>query len=302
MSFFELAVYGALGAAGASFILGALVALFSKRITAISSLFFLSSLAIAYGLFHILILEPNWIQVRRVTIHDAELAQVVEGTKIIHISDIHLTQGLGFREKDLIRRVNKLKPDIIFISGDFIDYTHQVPAAIELLRSLKANVGIWGVPGNTDHIVMSGPELKNALAPGGIDILVNESRTIILPNNRVLQLLGVDDPKYGYDQFAKTLRGVPYTAPVIMLAHSPEIFPEAVRERVNLVLAGDTHGGQVAIDFLIQMSEYANRTQYMRGIFRDKLTTMYVNRGIGMKTLPVRLFCRPEITVYRVIA
>ena len=149
---------------------------------------------------------------------------------------------------------------------------------------------------------MRSSELKNDLASSGIDILINERRRIRLPNGRYLWLLGVDDPKYGYDKIGKTLQDVPHGIPSILLSHSPRIFEEAVSENINLVLAGDTHGGQVGIPFLVKMSAYANRDKYLKGLFEEKTTKMYVNRGIGTKTLALRFFCRPEISVIEVVA
>src|SRR3989338_10571697 len=67
------------------------------------------------------LIEPNWIQVTRLEIRDPKLAVSLEGVKIVHITDLHLTHGIGFREKQLIEKVNELKPDLIFITGDFFD-------------------------------------------------------------------------------------------------------------------------------------------------------------------------------------
>lgn len=246
------------------------------------------------------LVEPNWIEVHPVHIKDPQLSSIVGDTKIIHITDIHLTGGLGFLEKQLIAKANALEPDLIFITGDFVDHEDQIPSALELIRSLKASLGIFGVPGNTDHIVMDSETLKDSLAPAGIDILINESRSLRLPTGRTLQLVGIDDPKYGYDKFGKALKGTDVQAPVVLLAHAPGIFEDAVREKINLVLVGDTHGGQVGIPQLIRRSEYANRTPYMKGLFKKGRTQMYVNRGIGTKTLPIRFLCRPEIAVVEV--
>ncbi|MBN1688125.1 MAG: metallophosphoesterase [Candidatus Omnitrophica bacterium] len=248
----------------------------------------------------IYIIEPNWIDVHKVKVEDARLHQILGNTKLVHITDIHLNSGLGFREEQLIKKVNRLKPDLIFMTGDFIDNLTQVDDARELISQLKASVGIYGVPGNTDHLVMDGKSLARELKSSGIDILVNESRRIRLPNGNILWIAGVDDPKYRYARIDKTMMGVPEDVPVIMLAHAPSAFQAAAESDVNLLLVGDTHGGQVGIPFLVQLSDYANRTPYVSGLFEMSDTQMYVNRGIGMKTLPIRFLCRPEISVIEV--
>lgn len=250
---------------------------------------------------NIFIIEPNWIHVHKVKIKDAELAKVLGKTKVIQITDFHMNEGINYRLSRMVQKVNAQKPDLILITGDIIDDLTQVEPAIELLKRLKAKKGIYAVPGNTDHIVMDSKSLKNALgSTTGVDFLVNESRQVKLENGNTLWLVGVDDPKYRHAKIDEAFRGVPRDQPVLMLAHNPKIFPDAVRFGVNLVLVGDTHGGQVGVPLLIKLSDYANRTPFMNGLFADGKTKMYVNRGIGMKTLPIRFLCRPEIAVLKV--
>ena len=242
-------------------------------------------------------IEPNWIQIERVKISDDRLHKALKGVRIVHITDIHLNDGLGSREQAMIEKVNALEPDIIFFTGDIIDDLTQVKPAFELLQRLEAGIGIYAVPGNTDHIVMDSGSFKRVFSPAGINVLVNETRRLGLPNGHALWIVGVDDPKYGHDKLQEALKGVPRNEPAIMLAHNPDIFQEAAEAGIPVILAGDTHGGQVGIDALIRLSDYANRTPYMRGLFKMNGTQMYVNRGIGMKTLPIRFLCRPEIAV-----
>ena len=246
-------------------------------------------------------IEPNWIVVSRVVIRDAELAKSLEGVRIVQISDIHVTGGLGMREAQLVKKVNALKPDFLFITGDFVDHLREVKPMRELLSKFKARMGIWGVPGNTDHISFDGREFADALQLAGIKILVNESERLQVAVGKYFWLVGSDDPVYGYADLDRALSGVPPGAPTILLAHAPNIFDKAIREKINLVLVGHTHGGQIGIPFLVHLSEYANRTPYMRGLFKKDATQLYVNRGIGTKTLPIRFLCPPEISLIEVV-
>jgi len=249
----------------------------------------------------IFMIEPNWIQIHNVKIKDASLARVLGNTKVVQISDFHMNEGINYRLKRMIQKVNAQKPDLIFITGDIIDDLTQVQPAIRLLKKLKAKKGIYAVPGNTDHIVMDSLSLRRELGlTTGVDFLINESRRIHLDNGNVLWVVGVDDPKYRHAKIKDAFRGVPGGVPVLMLAHNPKIFKDAVQNNVNVLLVGDTHGGQVGLNFLIKMSDYANRTPYMKGLYTEGRTKMYVNRGIGMKTLPIRFLCRPEITILKV--
>jgi hypothetical protein len=139
-------------------------------------------------------------------------------------------------------------------------------------------------------------ELRSA----GIDILHNENRKILLPNNKIFWLAGsyFDFHHDNTISIAKAIEMVPHNAPVILLNHYPDVFEKAVNAGINLVLVGHTHGGQIGIPFLIHLSNYANKSSFMSGLFSSGKTKMYVNRGIGTTIFPVRFLCRPEITVF----
>jgi len=169
-----------------------------------------------------------------------------------------------------------------------------------LISQFKARLGIWGVPGNTDHLFIDGKGLADVLRPAGIRILVNQAERLQVDVGKYFWLVGVDDPVEGFANLSEALGSVPPGSPEILLAHGPKIFEKAIQEKINLVLVGHTHGGQIGIPFLIHLSDYANRTPYMKGLFKKESTQMYVNRGIGTKMLNVRFLCRPEITLIEI--
>lgn len=259
-------------------------------------------LVILGGLLFIdaLIIEPNWIAVERIVVSDAELAQVLSGVTVVQISDLHVRNKFGYRESSLVEKVNSLNPDIIFITGDILENIDELPAAKSILQRLKASKGIYAVLGNTDYKLwrFKMDRLVEELSKEGVVFLRNENFSVSLPNGKTLRLAGVDDPVTKRANLTKALAGIPDAEPVLLMAHGPSIYTQAILAGVNLVLVGHTHGGQVGIPWLIRQSEYANRSSVMSGIVRDGNTSMYVNRGIGTKTLPIRLFCRPEITAF----
>ena len=256
--------------------------------------------------------EPYWIRTEKVVIKDSALASVLSGIKMIQISDIHIGNSIGYRERQLIEKVNALNPDIIFITGDFFRISKEPDAAVQLkaisglISSLKASVDIFGVLGNYDGYLSQNPKRRMEIKRAGIDIIVNESRKILLPNGQVLWLAGLNDPssnqnKDDMESIYGALEIIPDNAPTILLNHYPDIFGKACKAGVNLVLVGHTHGGQIGIPFLIHMSNSANKSPFMRGLFDAGKTKMYVNRGIGTTNIPVRYLCSPEITVLEVV-
>ncbi|NPU84688.1 MAG: metallophosphoesterase [Syntrophaceae bacterium] len=249
-------------------------------------------------------IEPNWLQTEQVVIHDPELAQVLEGVRVVQISDIHLQGGIGYRERDLIAKVNALKPDLLFITGDFFsdkqksEMAIEVSALTELIRSFRTTTGIFGVTGNYDY-PLNNPAIMSEFRAAGIDILINENRALSLPNNKILYIAGFH---YAWNRRpkSKTFSGIPLGAPIVLLAHEPDHFGETIGAQVNLLLVGHTHGGQIRIPFLTERSKSAQKSAFMSGLYDKGKTKMYVNRGIGTTRVPVRFFCRPEITVLTV--
>jgi len=122
---------------------------------------------------------------------------------------------------------------------------------------------------------------------------------VALPNHKTLYLAGFNG-SHNKRANLKAFSGTPPGVPVVLLAHDPDNFSEAIGLGVNLFLAGHTHGGQISIPFLIEKSKSAKKSSFMRGLFVAARTKMYVNRGIGTTHIPIRFFCRPEITVIKV--
>lgn len=205
-----------------------------------------------------------------------------------------------------------MKPDILFITGDFLGngrgdgVISEYKAFVDIIKQIKTSIGIFGILGNYDGYIADyrHPERLKELRWAGIDILRNENRRLVLPNKKSLWIVGSQYEKhndYSDSYFKKSMMLAPHDAPVIMLNHYPDVFDKAFSAGINLVLTGHTHGGQIGIPFLIQHSNSANKSQFLRGLFDSGKTKMYVNRGIGTTNMPVRFLCRPEITVFEFV-
>ncbi|MCS6884626.1 MAG: hypothetical protein NZ558_04290, partial [Blastocatellia bacterium] len=133
----------------------------------------------------------------------------------------------------------------------------------------------------------------------GIRILRN-SHERLERNGAAIYLIGVDDPHLWMDDLKKALRGVPADACKILLAHSADIWEEAVRSGVDLILSGHTHGGQVRLPLLGALIANTRKIPraYAAGLFDlTDHTQLFVNRGLGHSTLPLRFLCRPQVAI-----
>lgn len=219
--------------------------------------------------------------------------------KILQISDLHLKE-FGFREGKVLKIIKDIKPDFIFITGDIVDWmTKDFLGTEKFLRDLSIGNKdkIFAVFGNHDHRNNKFKTLQSVLKENGIQVLVNESRKLEISGS-YFYLIGVDDPHLGYDDIDKATAEVKEDSFKILLAHSPEIFRKITDKKINLVLAGHTHGCQVGIPFLCDLFlplKYDKK--YKRELFEENSTFLYVNRGIGETFIPFRLNASPEITV-----
>lgn len=239
--------------------------------------------------------EPNWITVSRLQVSDKRLSSALEDKRLIQISDLHITH-VGYRERQLIKVVNKQKADWILITGDLINDHTGWPAALEVISKLKANKGVYAVPGNTDNAHLTPTEFDEGLSEIGVQVLRNASVPL---GGTGAWLIGVDDPVQHRDHLEQALKGLDQNniPPAILIAHSSEVLNAAIDAKIPLVLTGHTHGGQVGISWLRNLSSYASRGKYMSGRYKEGETTLYVNRGIGWKKMPHRFLAAPEVTV-----
>ncbi len=246
------------------------------------------------------VIEPRRVEVVRQEFYLKSLPPAFDGYTLTQISDLHLTRYLGPEHHQWIaQQVNDLAADCIVITGDFLDRrdrsrVEMIPPA---LQDLSAPDGIFAVPGNHDYR-FSIQKVTEAVRSVGVRMLMNE-HVELKRGGQVLYLAGVDDiSKYRQDLRA-ALDGIPDDGCVILLAHEPD-YADRVSEdrRVALQLSGHTHGGQVRVPFLgavpSKLPPLARR--YVIGRYQVGDLQLYVNRGLGLASLPVRFNCRPEIT------
>lgn len=235
----------------------------------------------------------------------------------LHIGSLHVPLA---RVSELVAATNVLKPDLTLLLGDFVASRRRFasdPAmadwAAELAR-LETRDGVFAILGNHDwwhdeptQALRSGPtQVGQALERAGIPVL--ENRAVRLSSQAgPLWLAGLGDqlaflPRlrgrpHGIDDLAGTMAQIADDgAPVILMAHEPDIFAR-MPERVSLTLSGHTHGGQVR--FLgwapIVPSRYGNRHAY--GHVHEDGRDLVVSGGIGTSQLPIRFGIPPEIVL-----
>lgn len=253
-------------------------------------------------------IEPNWIDVKTITVRDQAFDPGLENVTIALISDLHI-EHFGRREKKLVKLIQKINPDVILMAGDYINSSNGWDVSMDVISKLKAKRGTYAIIGNTDYIFGLENEIVKRLNANNVQVLLHDNIKLDFGENGQLWLAGLSDKHalnlhYGGEKLAdETFAGIPEDEAKLLLIHDPEHadFQGITNYRPNLILAGDTHGGQIGIAFLRQFSDYANRGEHMSGMYTLNGMPLYVNRGIGMKTLYLRLLCRPEITLIKLV-
>jgi len=242
--------------------------------------------------------EARTLTVRRLALEFPTLPAPFDGFTLLHISDLHLLR-FGTVPRQLLRVLPTLPADLALFTGDYKRHTYTSDALIpawmgRIRRACPTREGAFAVLGNKDHAGM-----KPAFATHGLDLLINESRTIERGGERI-HLLGVDaeSPVRRPARAARILDRLPRHGFRILLAHTPDYVRLAAERGIELVLAGDTHGGQVLLPVIgaLKVKSKLSR-RYCRGLIRQGPTTLHISAGCGTASVPFRLRCPPEVTL-----
>ncbi len=227
--------------------------------------------------------------------------------RLLHISDIHMERP-GRREDELLALAEESRPDLIVITGDYLNLTYnRDPEAVAhvrgLLRRLHAPHGVYAVLGSPPV------DLREVVVPlfegTPTRLLRDEWATVDLGEGRQVHILGMDcnhDPEEDGERLAALAATGPSGSVRLLLYHSPEMMPGAKEEGFDLYLCGHTHGGQVRLPYygaVLTSSKLGK--QYVMGHYAEGDTHLYVSRGVGLEGLSaprVRFLSPPEITLF----
>ncbi len=252
------------------------------------------------GLTGALVADAAWYEPQALQVEKTTLAATLPGGKVrlLQISDLHLSEFNSYFEK-VAEQVAELKPDLIVLTGDYLEEQRNIRGVLSFLKKLKAPHGIYAVQGNWEYWSrLEGENLRRHFAGAGVKLLINE-REDVLVKGRALSIFGLDYPS-STDHLAKLQKEVDPQRFNLLLSHVPAFAHEQLNKDINLILSGHTHGGQVRLPFFppFYLPRYAGR--FIAGLYHvsQHRIPLYVSRGVGTSVLPVRFFCRPEIGLF----
>ncbi|NDI35463.1 metallophosphoesterase [Chengkuizengella sediminis] len=223
--------------------------------------------------------------------------------KIVHLSDLH--GRTTFLNGKLSKIVNSIDPDLVFITGDLVSRSKQLPKVLNELKRINTSKTFF-VPGNYEREHSHGFKkrklsnaeyLKNVETIGSLCRYLENSGEKMNLNGTKISIYGFDNSIYGLEEdncnFKQNTKEVK-----ILLAHSPSIIHYIDQHKLpyNLLLTGHTHGGQIRF-FDKTFGAYKHFHLGMKKI--NSRSFFYINRGLGTVKLPIRINCYPEISVIR---
>lgn len=219
--------------------------------------------------------------------------KIEEKLKILHLSDLHLNYDRKYQQK-LLKIVNNLEYDLLFFTGDYVNKEQYIVNLDQFLEKIDNKENAFAVYGNNDYNYGL-EKLKRVFKENDIETLDNKGQVLDIKNNNV-NIIGVDTPDLKKDDFNEATEELNLKQGVnLLLSHTYHILERENLEDINLVLAGDTHGGQINIPFINEIIKSKFDLKYKSGKYILNHLILLINKGIGTNILPFRINCKPEV-------
>lgn len=266
----------------------------------------------------VLIIWTLWgntaLEVNEITVTSDRIPPAFSGFRIAQVSDLHNAE-FGEGNAELLQMLSECGPDIIVITGDFVDSSRtDIALALAFAEEAVKIAPTYYVTGNHEVAISQYDLLKAGLEMAGVIVLEDEAVSLEYQGESIM-LIGLSDPDATIkgDLFGEvpamvstklrnlTDGGSGYT---VLLSHRPELFETYVSSGVDLVFSGHAHGGQFRLPFVGGMvaPNQGLFPKYDAGLYAGGDTNMVVSRGIGNSIIPIRFNNRPEIVVVELLS
>jgi predicted MPP superfamily phosphohydrolase len=244
--------------------------------------------------------------INRLELKFPDLPPGLDGLRLVQLSDLHAGPLVAPEQVQRWRRLAESeRPELLLITGDMVDSLPEEALVVaEAFRGFQAPLGCFAILGNHDYFTDPRP-IWATLEGIGFQFLENR-HALVSRRGASLALVGLQDPMAKHGHFRDIVygpgprpdlatQGVPDDAWRLCLSHRPSDWHLARRTGARLTLSGHTHGGQVNMIPFISSAYLLG--EYTQGLYRKGAQVLYVNRGLGVVGLPIRIGAPPEITV-----
>ncbi len=265
------------------------------------------------------IYRENRTFVTRIYEIESEKFQFEQSHNLVFISDLH-NHKYGKNNKRLLKAIKEQQPEFILVGGDIpvAKKGYELDTAIEFIDNLAKDYKVYYSNGNHEHRMRLYPEnygdmyeiYTAAIKKAGVVYLINETRSLKIENVTV-DIVGLEIEREFYKRFShKMLKKEDVSRLVgekkeqnftILLAHNPEYFKAYAQWGAELTLSGHVHGGVMRIPGFggVISPNLTLFPKYDGGRKREYGKEMIISRGLGVHTIPIRLFNPAELVVLR---
>ncbi|HHW47574.1 MAG TPA: metallophosphoesterase [Clostridiaceae bacterium] len=226
--------------------------------------------------------------------------------RILHLSDIHINR-LKVSWKKIRNAIEQEKPDLVIMTGDYIESSKHIPEFLEFLSYIKSNNKFYLCMGNHDHKALNYNnaalmDFISAIESTGVHV-VNNNAVHFTKNNSLYSIIGIDDLKAGKPDISKALGAAhPNSKIKIVFSHNPDIVLDLSKEKVDYLFCGHFHGGQIWVPFNLEFNllraDKLCKMGIRKGMHKVNGIIIYINKGLGNVCVPLRFLSRPEISIY----
>ena len=262
----------------------------------------------------VMIIDGNRFHVVKYELHSNKIK---EEHHYVVLSDLH-NKTYGEKNEKLIKSIHQLSPEAILIAGDILTSKpgKSYEVALDLISNLAKDYPIYYGMGNHETRLFLYPETygdmgeryQDDLNKVSVDFLKNESRDC----GDHIRITGLDMKRDYYKRFKKNPMDSAYLKETlgeakekyyeILLAHNPDYFEEYAAWGADLVLSGHVHGGMMRLPVLggVVSPAFKLFPKYDGGLFQIGTSTMILSRGLGMHTIPIRIFNPGELIFLKI--
>lgn len=282
-------------------------------------LLILVAMALVWGL-----VEPYNLDTEHYRVPLPGLPAAWEGETLAVMGDFQVGMWLDNKNtiEEAVQATIAEEPAAALLLGDFVYHAIQSEEAeiqnvVALVAPLvEAGIPTYAVLGNHDYSLAKRDDPKRedlarrvaaALRGAGITMLQNEALPLEAPvAGPPLYVVGIGSHYAGNDFPEKALSGVPAEAPRVVMMHHPESFADVPANSAPLAVAGHTHGGQISLPFtpnwsllsLVVGGDEVHAEGWVEESYGEPGNRLYVNRGLGMSIVPLRILAQPELTFF----
>lgn len=240
------------------------------------------------------------VEIKKYTYCCKDVPDEFVGKRIAFLSDIH--HGKCFSREslhELVKLTNSLGVDIIILGGDYVDHNPEmIPSFFKEAKNLYAPLGVFAVLGNHDRktdAILSEIEMARA----GITMLDNRAVWVESNGSRI-RIGGVGDLTTDTQDLKPMLDGTKEDDLMILVSHHPNYAMYLPKNKIDLMLCGHTHGGQVSFwGIWAPTWIHKIKLKYLTGVVKEGSTTMVISNGIGTVGPPVRICAARQIWVVK---